>query len=110
MKMSKKEWIEILKKHNLKFWGEGKRGNWLDHLPISNGKIHPIPLVLVKLDEKYAVQVELAKEKLTLQWSTLHLVDGYHHPKGYGVFALSRPSDDWWKEHELTNEGIYKQS
>lgn len=103
---SKKEWQAVVKKYGLAFYSTGKDG-WLDHLPISNGKIKPVPLVIVKLSERQEYKEWLALERLALVDSTIMFVPGYHHPVNCTVFALTRPSDEWWNERELTKGGYY---
>jgi hypothetical protein len=96
---SKKAWKAVLAQFKLKSWAASEGGMWLDILP--NGQeIDPVPFVQIPVGQLVSKRAELAEHGLHLAWSTLHLVDGYHHDKNVVVYALTRPSDDWWEERK----------
>ena len=84
-------------------WKGSEGSGWLEYLPISVPEIDPVPLVIIKDARVPKLKQRLLKHKLTLQWSTMNLLEGYHYPKGYSVFALTRPGDGWWEAHPNGN-------
>jgi hypothetical protein len=105
--MTKTQWKKTLASLGIEQWMGGETpAGWLTILP-NGADITPVPFVLIPDGTIMKTKTRLWEERLTLQWSTLHLVEGYHHPKGTSVYAMSRPPDEWWDTHELSSDGKY---
>ena len=100
---TKTAWKKVLERFSLKMWKGSDGSGWLSDLPISIPEIKPVPLVIVENTQVSKLKQRLLEHKLTLQWSTMFLLEGYNYPKGYSVFALTRPGDSWWEAHSNGN-------
>lgn len=105
--MTKKEWHDVMLDNGLKHWKGSEGRGWLSILPGSIGRITPVPYVCVESAKVPEIQARLWQQRLTLQWSTMFLIEGHSHPKGTSVFALTRPGEEWWRTHELV-DGQYR--
>ena len=97
---SRKQWRALSARFELSIWRGSEGCGFMAYLP-TGIKLHvAVPFVLIPGSEYEAKKRQLAEYGLSLQWCTLFLVEGYHHPKGSGVYCLTRPPDDWWTDEE----------